>query len=42
MSVFLLVGAAPSLRARAHAGYGKPVLDGEPRQRNAITGVDIP
>jgi hypothetical protein len=42
MSIFLLVGAAPSLRARAHAGCRKPVLDGERRQPNAITGADIP
>jgi hypothetical protein len=42
MSVFLLFGAALSLRARAHAGCRKPVLDGEGRQPNAITGADIP
>jgi hypothetical protein len=42
MSVFLLVGGAPSLRAHAPAGCRKPVLDGERRQPNAITGTDIP
>src|ERR1700676_2266623 len=42
MSVFLLVGAEPSLRARAHAGCGKPVLDSERHPPNAITGADIP
>jgi hypothetical protein len=42
MSVFLLVGAEPSLRARAHAGCGKPVLDSERLPPNAITGADIP
>src|ERR1700756_5233193 len=28
--------------ARAHAGCRKPVLDGERRQPDAITGADIP
>ncbi len=41
MSVFLL-GAAPSLRARAHADWRKPVLDSERHLPNAITGADIP
>ncbi len=41
MSVFLL-GAAPSLRARAHADWRKPVPDSERRVPNAITGADIP
>ena len=41
MSVFLLVGAAPSLRALAHADCS-PVLDSERRAPNAITGADIP
>jgi hypothetical protein len=42
MSVFLLVGAEPSLRARAHAGCGKPVPDSERLAPNAITGADTP
>jgi hypothetical protein len=42
MSVSLLVGAAPSLRARAHAGCRNPVPDSEWRPPNAITGADIP
>ena len=41
-SVFLLVGAAPSLRALAHADCRSPVLDSERRAPNAITGADIP
>ena len=42
MSVFWLVGAEPSLRARAHAGCRKPILDSERLPPNAITGADIP
>ena len=41
ISVFLL-GAAPSLRAGAHADCRKPVLDSARRLPNAITGADIP
>src|ERR1700677_522430 len=39
---FLLVGAAQSLRARAQAGYRKPVPDSERQLPNAKTGADIP
>jgi hypothetical protein len=39
---FLLVGAAQSSRARAQAGYRKPVLDSERHLPNAMTGADIP
>jgi hypothetical protein len=41
MSIFLL-GAAPSLRAGAHADYGKPIPDSERRLPSAIAGADIP
>jgi hypothetical protein len=41
MSVFLL-GAAPSLRAGAHADCGKPIPDSERRLPSAIAGTDIP
>jgi hypothetical protein len=41
MSIFLL-GAAPSLRADAHADCGRPILDGERRLPSAIAGADIP
>jgi hypothetical protein len=41
MSVFLL-GAAPSLRACAHADCGKPIPDSERRLPSAIAGAGIP
>ena len=41
MSIFLL-GAAPSLRAGAHADCGNPIPDSERRLPSAIAGADIP
>jgi hypothetical protein len=41
MSIFLL-GAAPSLRADAHADCGKPIPDSERRLPSAIAGAGIP
>src|SRR6202041_789471 len=41
MSIFLL-GAAPSLRADAHADCGKLIPDSERRLPSAIAGADVP